>query len=88
MDTIIIDVNSSMDGCFIVAVSLALQANTCLTQQVSSISQYRCKLKSLLTLIATFQSLWNKKEEFETFVFDNDSFRFRTLQISYRFRTS
>ena len=81
MDTIIFDAyqdNNSMDGYVLVAVSLVLQANICLTQQVSSISQYSCKLKSLLTLIANVRSLWNKKEEFETFVFDNDSYRFIT----------
>ena len=41
---------------------------------VSSISQYpvRCKAKSLCILTANFQSLWNKKDEVEAFVLDND----------------
>ena len=42
---------------------------------VSSISQYpvRGKAKSLHILTANFQSLWNKKDEVEAFVLDNDS---------------
>ena len=41
---------------------------------VSSISQYPvcCKEKSLRILTANFQSLWNKKDEVEAFVLDND----------------
>ena len=41
---------------------------------VSTISQYPvcCKAKSVHTLTANFQRLWNKKEEDETFVLDND----------------
>ena len=41
---------------------------------VSSISQYpvRCKAKSVHILTANFQSLWNKKDEAEAFVVDND----------------
>ena len=41
---------------------------------VSFISQYpvRCKAKSLRILTAHFQSLWNKKDEVEAFVLDND----------------
>ena len=41
---------------------------------VSSISQYPvcCKAKSLRILTANFQSLWNKKDEVEAFVLDND----------------
>ena len=41
---------------------------------VSSISQYPvcCKAKSLCILTANFQSLWNKKDEVEAFVLDND----------------
>lgn len=40
---------------------------------VSFVSQHtvRCKAKSLLLSTANFQILWNKKEEFETFVLDN-----------------
>ena len=41
---------------------------------VLSISQYPvyCKAKSLCILTANFQSLWNKKDEAEAFVLDND----------------
>ena len=41
---------------------------------VSSISQHPvcCKAKRLCILTANFQSLWNKKDEVEAFVLDND----------------
>ena len=45
-----------------------------LISSVSSISQYpvHCKVQSLCILTVNCQNLWNKKEEVETFVLNND----------------
>ena len=83
MNTIIFEAyqdNSSMEwlccssGLLNVASKLFETTNSSISS-VSSITQYpvRCKVKSLHIFTANFLSLWNKKDEVETFFLDNDT---------------